>query len=352
MSDVKPSAELTVGVLVATISNWISILLRKWLLLLAVGICCGLLGILYAWMQKPLYTAELTFALEEDGGGGLSAYAGIAAQFGFDIGGGGGSVFSSENLVELMKSKRMVEQTLFTPIDVNNKKITMANYYLDTKVRKGDKVKPELARINFDENYKPGNNRYADSILNGMIREILKSQLTINKIDKKVNIISVKFKDGDEVFAKNFVEQLANTVIQYYVDYRSKKTRQSVEILQRKTDSVKHLISYGMGAVAASNDLNVNPLRQTVRVGAQRKQVDLQVNGALYTELVKNLELSKLALGKETPLIQVIDVPIYPLDKKKLGRLKGGMIFAIIGGLIAAIIIIFKETSKRKTALS
>ncbi|MGI8637486.1 MAG: hypothetical protein ACR2KZ_18980, partial [Segetibacter sp.] len=77
--------------------------------------------------------------------------------------------------------------------------------------------------------------------------------------------------------------------------------------------------------------LNVNPTRQIVRTGIQRKQVDAQVNGALYTELVKNLELSKMGLRKETPLIQIIDTPMLPLQKKKLGRLLTGIIFAGLG---------------------
>jgi uncharacterized protein involved in exopolysaccharide biosynthesis len=56
---------------------------------------------------------------------------------------------------------------------------------------------------------------------------------------------------------------------------------------------------------------------------------------------VKNLELSKLSLRKETPLIQVIDKPILPLPVEKFGKSRGIMMggflagFLVVCGLIA-----------------
>jgi hypothetical protein len=50
----------------------------------------------------------LTFALEEGescGGGSLS---GLASQFGYNIGGSGGGAFTGYNLLELMKSRRLI----------------------------------------------------------------------------------------------------------------------------------------------------------------------------------------------------------------------------------------------------
>jgi hypothetical protein len=63
------------------------------------------------------------------------------------------------------------------------------------------------------------------------------------------------------------------------------------------------------------SDLNVNPLKQSLRVNQNRKMIDLQVSVALYGEIVKNLKLAEISLRKQTPLIQVIDSPIMPLDE-------------------------------------
>ena len=167
--------------------------------------------------------------------------------------------------------------------------------------------------------------------------------LQIGKVDKRSDIFKASMSNGDEFFAKSFLEQLVNNVIQYYVDYKSKKSRQNVEILKRQTDSIRALLNGNILDIAVSNDLNVNPIRQITQTNVQRKQVDVQANGALYAELVKNLELSKMALRKETPLIQIIDSPKYPLDRKKMEKLYGGVLFAFIGSLFAFIYFFFKR---------
>ncbi len=61
----------------------------------------------YAWSKKPIYKAELSFALQDEkSGGGLDSALGLASQFGIDLdGGGAGGEFSGDNLLELMKSR-------------------------------------------------------------------------------------------------------------------------------------------------------------------------------------------------------------------------------------------------------
>jgi uncharacterized protein involved in exopolysaccharide biosynthesis len=46
------------------------------------------------------------------------------------------------------------------------------------------------------------------------------------------------------------------------------------------------------------------------------------------------LELAKITLRKETPLIQMIDRPILPLPKEKFGKLK----YIILGGLLGLLL--------------
>jgi hypothetical protein len=41
--------------------------------------------------------------------------------------------------------------------------------------------------------------------------------------------------------------------------------------------------------------------------------------------------MAKVTLRKETPLIQILDSPIFPLKKDKVGKLKG----IVFGGFIA-----------------
>ena len=86
-----------------------------------------------AWFKKPVYKAELSFALQDDksSGGGFSSALGLASQFGIDLGGGrAGGEFSGNNLLELMKSRSMVEKTLLTTVNVKGKTETLADLYI------------------------------------------------------------------------------------------------------------------------------------------------------------------------------------------------------------------------------
>lgn len=321
--------EITLYDLKIIARSWYSYLLSRWYVFFLAGFIFGLAGVLYAWLEKPVYTAQLTFASENENAGNISSYAGLAAQFGFDLGGSSGGAFAGENLMHLMSSRRLIKTTLFTPLNRNNTNLLLINYYLQLPANSKLAASVKGGPVSFGKENEL-RSRQNDSILQKVCEGISKN-LQIDKVDKKSDIISVNYSDHDELFAKIFVEELVNNVINYYTDYKIKKTKQNVAILQRQTDSVRNLINGNIVDIAVSSDLNVNPTRQIVRTGIQRKQVDAQVNGALYTELVKNLELSKMGLRKETPLIQIIDTPMLPLQKKKLGRLLTGIIFAGLG---------------------
>lgn len=335
------SKEIEISIQEITIltKKWFYYFLSKWKVFLLSCILFIIAGVLYAWTKKPVYTAELTFTTENEGSGSMSAYAGIASQFGLAIGGSSGSAFEGENLMHLMSSRRLIQKTLFTPVETANGKDLLINYYLKAREdNKKNKAEKNVVFANDEKNY----SRQEDSIIMQVSAELTQS-LDIERIDKRSDIISVKVKNRDEFFAKAFTEALVNTVIQYYTDYKVKKIRQNVAILQHQTDSIRNLINSGIVDIAVSSDLNVNPTRQIVRTGVQRKQVDAQVNGALYTELVKNLELSKLTLRRETPLIQIIDTPMFPLEKKKMGWLKGAVIFGFFGLLLTLVFLALKR---------
>ncbi|MNE18567.1 hypothetical protein D3C80_1116100 [compost metagenome] len=91
---------------------------------------------------------------------------------------------------------------------------------------------------------------------------------------------------------------------------------------------------------------NINPARQIALIPSQRKSMDMQVLSTTYAEVVKNLEISKLALLRETPLIQIIDTPSYPLDKEKWGKVKGFVIGGFLASLLCIIILLMVKVVK------
>jgi len=327
-------------------------LLSKWLIIVVIGSTGGVLGFIYALYQKPNYSAELSFALEDSQSpGGLGAAMGIASQFGIDLGGGSaGGAFSGDNILALMKSRMMIETTLLTPVSINNKEQTLVELYISfNDVRKSWQEKPQLKNVAF----LPKSDRSAfsleqDSILGSFYKQIAKSNLIVDKLDKKSSIITVKVTSKNELFSKLFTEILVKNVSDFYIKTKTKKSADNVNVLQKQTDSVRRELNAAINGVAQSADVNpnANPSLQILRVPSQRRQVDVQANQAILTQLVTNLEISKLSLRKETPLIQIVDRPILPLEKTKIGKLRGIVSGAALFGFLTVLFLCVKRGLK------
>lgn len=338
------SEDISLKELILKLISWWHYLLPKWKIILIAGIIGGTIGCTYAYLKKPIYKAELSFALQDEKSvGGLSSATGLASQFGIDLGGGGvGDEFSGDNLLALMKSRSMIEKALLSTVTINHKSETLAEFYISfNHLRDNWQNKPDLINIHF----LPGANRSAfslkqDSLLGIFHKILITNNLVVDKIDTKLSIISVKVNSDNQLFSKFFTEVLVKGVSDFYVQTKTEKAIKTVSILQRQTDSVRRTLNAAISGVAESIEVNPNAnlSRQTLHVPSQRRQVDVQANTMILGELVKNLEIAKMSLLHETPLIQVIDRPILPLEKESLGKLKGGVVGAF---LLCCIIIIF-----------
>ena len=54
---------------------------------------------------------------------------------------------------------------------------------------------------------------------------------------------------------------------------------------------------------------------------------EVEVLSTMYLEIIKNLEISKITLLNQTPIINIIDTPILPLKKEESSLI----IFSILG---------------------
>lgn len=326
-------------------------LLSQWKTILLIGIVGAVLGLTYSLIKKPVYTATLSFALEDEkSGGGLGGALGLASSFGLDLGGSGGGIFTGSNLTELFKSRSMVEKTLLSPVNLNGKKISLAEMYIENNDwRESWDDNPKLSSIKFLPNSDRKHfTRIQDSIMGVMYDNLSKSGLSVGQRDKKISIINIDMSSTNELFAKYFCEALAKEVGQFYVETKSKKARMNMAILERQVDSIRRELNVAITGVAVANDntFNLNPALNVRRAPSARRQVDVQANTAILTELVKQSELAKVTLRKETPLIQIIDKPILPLAKERFGKAKGILIGGIFAGFLTVFFLIFRKLFK------
>ena len=167
-------------------------------------------------------------------------------------------------------------------------------------------------------------------------------------VNKKVTILSIEVTSENELFSKIFCESLAKETSDFYIETKSKKAKINVDVLQKQSDSVKAALNSAITGVAneADNVYNLNPAFNVKGAPSKRKQIDVQANTAVLTNLLVQLELAKITLRKETPLIQLIDRPILPLAKEKFGKLRSIILGGFLTGFLYILFLIFGRLYK------
>ena len=345
-SEQKNSDDISVKELILNIRKWVVFIFSKWKLLFILMVAGGVAGYFYGKSKPTLYQAESTFVLDEGKSTG-SALSGLAF---LGMGGDNASagLFSStQNIMWLYKSRLMLHQTLMSQVNYNKRKRLLIDIFLDENGLR-EKIDPvhSLKNIGFKEGTPVDslNTEQSNIVLAciGMLKG--NDYLSVLETNKAENLITISFKSRDEQFSKLFTEVLVNNVNQYYIETKTKKTNEEIKVLERKADSARMMLNSNMYEAASSIDAvpNANPLKTTLRVAPQRKKVDVDAATAMYVELARNLETRRMALAQETPLIQIVDGPIYPLDVIRPSSVKlaimGALLFAVLTSIILILV--------------
>ncbi len=311
--------EFSVKKLVSDIINDIKYVLSFKKLLAIVLVAGGLLGALLAWTWTPSYTARLTFVIDDSkaGGGGLSALAGLA---GFDLDGitGGSGILAGDNVLELMKSTKLIKATLVTPYDAHS---TLADKYAQVNKldKKWLKYSPDGQVTRYPLNG-VNNNRLQDSLLHEMVELVLKGDFDIAKTDKKLSFFEVNTTMDDERLAYLFCNRMIKQSTDFYVSTKTKRLRENVARLQHRADSIGAILNRKTytAAAATQSALDLNPAYSGTNARVEVSEREKILLSGTYSETVKNLEASKTILAQETPTVQIVDEPELPLKKNRL----------------------------------
>ena len=328
--------EISLKELIQKIGAIYHFLLKKWFLIILIAAIGAALGIANAWRKPIKYTASLSF-VAEDGKSSVSGLASLAGQFGVDIGGSSGSgVFTGENILMFLKSETLIRQTLFTPYSENSS-LTLADKYAEVyKFKKAWSKNSKIGDIDFSKYVNKNLPRKEDSLLQVLILAVSK-EYTVDRNNKKATFIEVTTTNRDETFSKLFTERIVKTGTEWYIQTKTKVKAANVALLQKRADSLGSLLNANTYSAAAAQQplVDVNPALRTAPVGAEIAARNKLMLSTIFGEVVKNLEMAKFSLSQETPVIQVVDKPYFPLLRVKESKLKGLLLGGFLGAFLA-----------------
>ena len=322
---------IVLGDVIESVKRFFSYLRSQFVLIALCGIVGLVLPLIYRALQKPAYAASTTFILEEKSatGGGL---AGIASQVGLDLGslGSGSSLFTGDNILDIIKSRVIIEKVLLTPISSNSGK-TLADLYLEFSGM-GEKLP---APVSF-ASPSVAHTVYQDSVLYVMYDQIAKKNVSVDRLNKKGSIFKIITVSQNQVFSKNFAERLLKETTTYYVNVKTSTAAANVKRLQARGDSLLRVLNAKSYNAASFQILDPNVAFKSMSVPAEVSSRDKSIVFSIYAEVTKNLEMSRIALVSQTPVIQLLDVPKYPLMDDRKSYLFLGLV-GFIAGIFAAI---------------
>lgn len=333
--------------LVDSVKRFIAHFFRSFKLILAIVLVTSTLALTYSFLQKPSYEGAVTFILEEKSSGMSGGLSGLASQFGFDIGSLSGSsgMFAGDNILDILKSRTIIEKVLLSKVDSSKGQSgpTLADLYLEFSHLKSKwkDAAPELANISFSNLGNANTHTLVqDSVLNVIYEKLYKKNLNADRLNKKGSIIKISTVSSNPVFSKIFTERVLSETRNLYVEVKTSVSAANVYRLQQRADSLLRVLNGKSYENAQSQLVDANTAFKSAAVPAEVSQRDKMVAYAIYTEVMKNLEVSRMALANQTPAIQVLDSSRYPLEDERKSLLLL-LIIGVFAGLALGFVIVF-----------
>ena len=325
--------EATLKDVIISIRDYTRELKKKFILISTVLIISIISGLVYSSIQKDKFEAVLSFIVEDQSEGpNLSSISGMASQFGLDLGGSSTSSFSQQNVIELLKSRKVIESTLSKSCIVNNEEDILLNHYIsiNNMIEDGE-------NISFFTSSK-------DSITNIIWKEIIEFKIDLSYQNDEANILNLTYTSTNSEFAKNFTELLVEEISQMYSHYQTEKTKKSLKNLELRSDSIFRELKNSERNFARVKDRNLRVINASGRLDEIQYMREVQVLNAIYLELIKNTELVKMNLLNETPIIQLIDVPVLPLEySNRSSKLFWVFSFSFLALFLVSFLIILRK---------
>lgn len=334
--------------ILAFVKQFISYLTRRWVSFIISFFLPVVLMIMYVKMSDPKYLATRTFIISDEESGKLNVnLSTLLGRMGT-----GTSKANYYKIVELTKSRKIVSQALLLKDTALSHEIVLGNYLIDYF-----KLKDNDGSINYFKSVNTSDFSQKENFLALRLQDLIFGSKGIASIsfDEKSGLIKLEVVTRDENLSIATNNCLYKVISDFFVEKSIEKEKRTYELLQAKADSVYRRMNLETKQSFVYEDKSLGVWQQSNRINQVTKDRDSKISLVVYTEAIKNLELSDFTLKMKTPYFQVIDYPVKPLLPQSISISKAIIVGFVLGFIIITIIIsmsIFKaEYQKYKLNL-
>ena len=282
----------------------IKFIIKKYLILFLILILCGLAYTAYEIINKETdYKAAIVFILQDDAE--ESSATNLDPLSNYFLSRSTSQAINLEKLDEITFSQKLLTNLMFNKCIISGKEDYLINHILSIYYNHTSSYFTSFRGLN-------GLSRNEYRVFSTTVNDIRRST-SISQKKSGAFVIALELKN--EELTKVTTELLYQNLSNFYIDKTTEKAQSNYLFLRNRLDSVRNMLYSSEYQVANFEDRARNLLLQTARVPQTRQIRNTQFYQALYGELIKSFERSKVTLNNITPVFQILSRPYYPLSE-------------------------------------
>lgn len=295
--------------------------------------------VLNAWLTPKTYSAQVTFMINDDEGGGMGGIGAILGSLGMG-GAAKGGKYNYEKISQLTTSRKILSEMLFAPATFKGKTDCIGNHFIATygilDDWSADTLLKDFKFTNIPKKSKL--DQYKDQVAVFKLSKLLKGDIQSGK----PGIISVNYDDESTILVLSaktlsptlsiiMANALYDQLSEFYILKTLERQQATYNHVKKKTDSIFGELRSSESRLAGFQDQSHGIILNTTRLPKEQLARKVEMLYIMYGEAVKNLETAEFLLKNATPYFQVIDQPVEPLQPLGKSRFKALIIGGIVG---------------------
>ncbi len=338
--------EITLRELILKVQEFFRELVQHWLLIAVVVAVATVLFLANTYFKDTIYKAETTFLLNTSEGRSGRQLGGLLGQFG--LGGGGGATLSPARIMELSKSRRIIQQVLFQRAEVDSTVDFFANHFIRVLELHNHWEGTKLEGLTFTHDSLPLFPREENAALRSLQAIITQGNKDFDPVLEFVNnessgIMELIVRSTSEDLAYQFSEAMYEVMQDYYVQQSIEPQQRTYNAIQQKVDSLSARINTLENSLAQYTDSNYGTYSASSQIRRGHLQRELSFTASAYGEAIKNMEVASFSLETAKPVFQLIDAPLLPLSKESNSYIMAIILGAVLGGFIGVAFVIGRK---------
>jgi len=295
---------------------------RKTLLFMSVSIFLASF-VYFQFIADPVYTAKASVIPTGGSGGDFTGLTGAAAQIGLSFPVANESIAWDELFFEILRSDGIKRKLLNT----------------EFQLKKSQQVQTlrQLLLNHLDLENKPS------EIGEMRINNYLKKRVRVTKT-RFSPLIHIQMDAHDPLLASNMINTLVQLSNKMQVDIKTRQMGQKRQFIEERIVEVKKELSQAESGLKNFRERNRRPNKSpSLLLEESRLMRDVTLQNNLYLTLQTQFEEAKIEEVERTPMVEIVDEPVPPLDKTSPRVIMSTILTTFLGIVFIFFIIISKE---------